>query len=171
MTKKTLSAPLRVWALLGARAGDNNQVIALAEALGLPFEVKQLDYNGLRHLGPRLLGSSLRSLSRRSRAAVLGEPPPDLTISAGHHSVPVVQALRRALHRLDPHGHARLVVRGHEQRAAIAHPLAVEHHAVERARDAIPRAARRGSDVDLLHPVDVAAAVARVPVGDRAAVG
>ncbi len=27
---------------------------------------------------------------------MLGEPPPDLTISAGHRSVPVVQALRRA---------------------------------------------------------------------------
>ena len=29
--------PLRVWALLGPHRGDNNQVLALAEALGLPF--------------------------------------------------------------------------------------------------------------------------------------
>jgi hypothetical protein len=28
----------RIWALLGAHAGDNNQVLALAEELGLPFE-------------------------------------------------------------------------------------------------------------------------------------
>jgi mitochondrial fission protein ELM1 len=90
-----LSAPLRVWALLGARAGDNNQVVALAEALGLPFEIKHLRYNGLRRLGPRLLGSSLASLTNTSRELILGEPPPDLTISAGHRSVPIVQALRQ----------------------------------------------------------------------------
>jgi uncharacterized protein len=70
-------------------------VIALAEALGLPFEVKQLDYNGLCHLGPRLLGHSTVSLTKSSRNALLSEEPPDLTISAGHRSVPVVQALRR----------------------------------------------------------------------------
>lgn len=95
MPRKKPTVPLRVWALLGARAGDNNQVLALAEALGLPFEVKQLDYNGLRRLGPRLLGSSLRSLARSSRALITGEAPPDLTISAGHRSVPIVQWLRQ----------------------------------------------------------------------------
>jgi len=85
---------LRVWALLGAHAGDNDQVIALARALGLPFDTKQLRYNRLRSLGPRLLGHSLISLTRRSRQLILSEPPPDLTISAGHRSVAVVRALR-----------------------------------------------------------------------------
>ena len=33
---------LRVWALLGPHRGDNNQILALAEALGLPFEEKWL---------------------------------------------------------------------------------------------------------------------------------
>jgi len=84
----------RIWALLGAHAGDNNQVLALAEALGLPFEVKQLHYNHWRHVTPRLLGSSLRSLDKGSRA-LIGGGPPDLTISTGHRSVPVVQHLRR----------------------------------------------------------------------------
>jgi uncharacterized protein len=88
-------APIRIWALLGARAGDNNQVIALAEALGLPFEIKQLKYNALRRLGPRLLGHSLASLNKSSRTLVLGEESPDLTISTGHRSVPLVRALRR----------------------------------------------------------------------------
>ena len=93
MTKDERGA-LRIWAILGARAGDNNQVIALAEALNLPFEIKQLQYNGLRLLGPRLLGRSLKSLTKRSRELILAEPPPDLTISAGHRSVAVVRALR-----------------------------------------------------------------------------
>ena len=86
---------MRIWALLGARPGDNNQVIALAEALGRPFEIKQLEYNALRRLGPRVLGHSLVSLTKASRESVLAGPTPDLTISAGHRSVPVVRALRR----------------------------------------------------------------------------
>jgi mitochondrial fission protein ELM1 len=85
---------VRIWALLGARAGDNDQVIALAEALGLPFELKQLKYNSLNRVGPLLLGRSVASLTAFSRAAILAEPPPHLTISTGHRSVPVVRALR-----------------------------------------------------------------------------
>jgi hypothetical protein len=37
----------------------------------------------------------LISLTRRARELIVSEPPPDLTISAGHRSVAVVQALRR----------------------------------------------------------------------------
>ena len=85
---------MKVWALLGAHQGDNNQVLALAEALGLPFERKQLNYNHWRHLQPRLLGATFRSLKRESRKAIGGEAP-DLTISTGHRSVPVIQELRR----------------------------------------------------------------------------
>ena len=70
-------------------------MLALAEAVGLPFETKRLEYNRLRHLGPRLLGASLASLTACSRRALLAEPPPDLTISAGHRSVVVVRALRQ----------------------------------------------------------------------------
>lgn len=99
MTRERPSAPLRIWALLGARPGDNDQVIALAEALGLPFEIKQLEYNGFRRLGPRLLGRSLISLTRSSRDIILREAPPDLTISTGHRSVAVVQALRHRSRR------------------------------------------------------------------------
>jgi mitochondrial fission protein ELM1 len=95
LTREGSSAPLRIWALLGARAGDNDQVIALAKALGLPFEIKQLHFNGLRRLGPRLLGASLRSLTRETRRALLSVQPPDLTISVGHRSVPVVRALHQ----------------------------------------------------------------------------
>lgn len=95
MSSKPAEPPLRVWALTGARAGDNDQVIALCEALGIPFEIRQLQYNRWRLLGPRLLGRSLLSLTRTSREQVLGEGPPDLVISGGHRSVPVVQALRQ----------------------------------------------------------------------------
>jgi hypothetical protein len=85
---------VKIWAILGAHRGDNNQVLALAEALSLPFERKQLSYNRWRHLQPRLLGATLRSLRPESRELIAGDPP-DLTISTGHRSVPVVQALRQ----------------------------------------------------------------------------
>ena len=90
--------PIRIWALLGARAGDNDQVLALAEALELPFEIKQLHYNGLRRLGPKLLGRSFASLSPASSKLIEREPPPDVAISVGHRSVPVVRLLRERSH-------------------------------------------------------------------------
>jgi mitochondrial fission protein ELM1 len=85
---------MRVWALLGPHRGDNNQVLALAETLGLPFEEKWLRYNQLRRLQPALLGATLRSVAAGARQQLDGEPP-DLTISTGHRSVPVVRALRK----------------------------------------------------------------------------
>ncbi len=87
------SEKMRVWALLGQHRGDNNQVLALAEALGLPFEEKWLHFNQLCLLQPALLGATLMSVAADVRAQLNGEPP-DLTISTGHRSVPVVRALR-----------------------------------------------------------------------------
>jgi mitochondrial fission protein ELM1 len=86
--------PPRIWALLGAHRGDNNQVLALAEALGLPFEEKTLSYNALRRIPPSLLGPSLSSVDANHRAQLEGDPP-DLTISTGLRSVPVVRELQR----------------------------------------------------------------------------
>ena len=34
----------RIWVLMGDRRGDNNQLLALAEGLGLPFETRTMDY-------------------------------------------------------------------------------------------------------------------------------
>ena len=93
MNNKT-DQQIRVWALLGPHRGDNNQVLALAEALGLPFEEKRLRYNQLRRLQPALLGATLKSVAADARAQLEGEPP-DLTISTGHRSVPVVRALQK----------------------------------------------------------------------------
>jgi hypothetical protein len=118
MNDKTGKLP-RVWALLGPHRGDNNQVLALAEALGLPFEEKWLRFNQLRRLQPALLGATLKSVATGARAQLEGEPP-DLTISTGHRSVPVVRALKersggrmRAVHlgypRISP-AHFDLVV-------------------------------------------------------------
>jgi mitochondrial fission protein ELM1 len=84
----------RVWALLGPHRGDNNQVLALAEALGLPFEEKKLSYNAWRRIPPAWLGPTFRSVEAQCRGQLDGEPP-GLTISTGLRSVPVVRELRR----------------------------------------------------------------------------
>ena len=93
MNDKT-GEPLRVWALLGPHRGDNNQVLALAEALDLPFEEKWLHYNQLRRIQPFLLGATFKTVAASSRAQ-LEQSPPDLTISTGLRSVPVVRELVR----------------------------------------------------------------------------
>lgn len=89
--------PIRVWALLGPHRGDNNQILALVEALGFGFEEKPLRFNQLRRLQPALLGATFASLDSASRRLLEGEPP-DLTISTGHRSVPAVLELKRRSH-------------------------------------------------------------------------
>ncbi len=86
-----MTAP-RIWVLLGARTGDNNQALALAEALGLPFETKQLDYNRLQAVSEWLPGTSA-TLTKEAKA-LLNEPWPDLLIAIGRRSVPVARWIK-----------------------------------------------------------------------------
>ena len=74
-----------IWVLLGHRTGDNNQLLALAEALRLPFETRTLHFNPLRVLHP-WLGASRLSLNRAS-GHTIGPPWPDLIIGIGWRSV------------------------------------------------------------------------------------
>jgi mitochondrial fission protein ELM1 len=80
-----------VWLLMGTRAGDNNQLLALAEALEWPFEVKKLDFNQLRRLA--FLRDGLTIVERNSRDLI--KPPwPDVVIGVGYGSVPVARYIR-----------------------------------------------------------------------------
>lgn len=82
-------APLnrpRIWALLGARTGDNQQVRALADALGWPVEEKLLDYSPLRGLPHFLIGKSLYTVKVPTRTQ-LHPPWPDIVIASGRRSV------------------------------------------------------------------------------------
>jgi mitochondrial fission protein ELM1 len=85
----------RVWILLTKGVGDCNQLLRLAEALGLPFRTIDPRYNVLHLAPPRLMGPSFASLTKRSRAEI--RPPwPDLVLGVGHRSVPVALAIRAA---------------------------------------------------------------------------
>jgi mitochondrial fission protein ELM1 len=87
-----VTAP-RIWVLLGPRTGDNNQALALAEALGLPFETRTLGYNRLQALSVWLPPTAL-TLDRASRRH-LRPPWPDLVIAIGRRSVPVARWIKR----------------------------------------------------------------------------
>ena len=89
-----MTANPRIWVLLGHRKGDNNQLLALAQALDVPFETRSMRYNQLRRLPNRLLGGSLASV-RPSVRKWLQPPWPDLVLAIGRRSVPVARYIRR----------------------------------------------------------------------------
>ena len=100
----------RIWVLLGHRTGDNNQLLALAEALKIPFETRTLRFNALRVLHP-WLGASLASLDRKSRRQI-APPWPDLVIGIGWRNVAVARWIRQA-----SGGQAKLVRLGNPRAA------------------------------------------------------
>jgi len=87
---RSLDQPPKVWVLDDDKIGHVIQSRALAEALGWPFEVKQLRFNRLQRLSNRLLGPSLRHLDRQ-HSAELRPPWPDLVISVGGRSAAVAR--------------------------------------------------------------------------------
>jgi len=81
-----------LWLLMGSRVGDNNQLLALANSLGFPFEAKKLDFNQARHLS--LLRKGLTIVAAHSRP-LIAPPWPDIVICVGYGSVPVARYIRR----------------------------------------------------------------------------
>jgi mitochondrial fission protein ELM1 len=76
---------------MGTRAGDNNQLLALASALGWPFVEKRIDFNQLRRIP--FLRKGLTIVAHESRALI--EPPwPDVVLGVGYGSVPVARYIR-----------------------------------------------------------------------------
>ncbi len=90
---RATARPPRVWVLVDDRPGSTSQSLGLAQALGWPFEVKELAFRPLAALHNRLLGASRGGV--RARAAVGLEPPwPDLVIAAGRRTAPVARWIR-----------------------------------------------------------------------------
>ncbi len=85
--------PPVVWLVTGYRAGERNQVIALGEALGWPFELKELSYRSTEFRTSLFRGSDLRGI-RQDSSSPLVPPWPDLVISAGMRNEPVCRWIR-----------------------------------------------------------------------------
>lgn len=83
-----------IWVLADDRAGNVNQALGVAEALGLPFEVKDIRYGRLGGLPNLVLGASVMGLTAGARAG-LAPPWPDLVISAGRRTAPVARWIKR----------------------------------------------------------------------------
>jgi len=91
----------RIWVIPGNRPGDDAQVYALAEELGLPFETRKLIFNG----GFWPTGNSVE---RKLRERTLVPPWPDVIILVGRRAVPIVRWVQR-----QSGGRTRLVYIGH----------------------------------------------------------
>lgn len=87
------SASPRVWLVTGYRAGERSQILALAEALGWPFELKELSYRNTEFRTSLFRGSDLRGI-RLDQSSPLEPPWPDLVISAGMRNEPVCRWIR-----------------------------------------------------------------------------
>lgn len=98
----------RIWVILGHRPGDNAQVLALAEELGLPFETRSLGYNWRHLLTGRFMGASRASLDAETRDQRIVPPWPDLIIAVGRRAVPIVRWIRA-----QAGGRTKLVLVGH----------------------------------------------------------
>ncbi len=87
------NSPPRVWVVTGYRAGERAQILALAEALGWPFEVKELDYRPSAARISLFRASNLRGF-RLDRSSQLTPPWPDLVITAGMRNEPACRWIR-----------------------------------------------------------------------------
>jgi len=102
-----VSARPRIWLLLGHRRGDNNQLLALGEALGFPFETRTMTYKWLARLRMKLFRADVGHL--KSSALRWLEPPwPDLVIGIGRRTVPIARWIKQ-----QNEGRTKLVRLGH----------------------------------------------------------
>ncbi|WP_022949226.1 mitochondrial fission ELM1 family protein [Methylohalobius crimeensis] len=83
----------RVWLLCGHKAGDNQQLLALADALAWPYTVKRMHYRAYELLVGRW-GATLAGI-RRKQSDALDPPWPDLILTAGRRNEPVALWIRK----------------------------------------------------------------------------
>ena len=118
-SEQPVPKPPRVWVLLGKGKGGNVQMLNLAEALGWPFETRQLYHNALNRVPNLLLGASRISVDA-ARSDPLEPPWPDLVIAASRRSAPVAKWIRR-----QSGGRTRLVHLFHTQAPLAAYDLII----------------------------------------------
>lgn len=90
----TASGRAAMWVLLGPHKGDNNQVLALAEALGVPFRAIELRYKRFAHLPAVCRTISVSQVEDECRSEI-APPWPSLVLGIGQRSVPVARYIQR----------------------------------------------------------------------------
>jgi len=94
------SALPRVWALLSDTAGDNAQVLALAEGLGWPFEIRRFRNRKGAMAMNFLMGPLVPGMVQHTSGG-FAPPWPDVVIAAGTPGEPICAQLRLAATRAD----------------------------------------------------------------------
>jgi len=84
---------LNILVLADKSPGHANQAIGVAEALGRPFQIWNLEYNWLATLPNRLLGATKYSVKRPSEEIALFRP--DLIISCGRRTAPLARYFKK----------------------------------------------------------------------------
>jgi mitochondrial fission protein ELM1 len=109
----SMPAPPRIWLLQAEKSGDNAQMQALVEAVGLPVTVKRLRMRRRWQLGKPHIRASLRHLDPGASDPLL-PPWPDLVVASGRRLMNVALWLReqsagqtRLVLVGRPHGHDR----------------------------------------------------------------
>jgi mitochondrial fission protein ELM1 len=83
-----------VWVLADDRAGNVGQCLGVAEALEMPFEIKEVRYGRLGGLPNLLRGASLTGVTPQTIQA-LTPPWPRIVIAAGRRTAPVARWIKR----------------------------------------------------------------------------
>ena len=94
---------MKVWVLADARAGNVNQLLGIAEALGFPYERKDIRYNKWVRLPNWLRGRTFIGLESQYKASLIRNFP-DVILSAGRRSFPIARAIKRL-----SKGHSKIV--------------------------------------------------------------
>jgi len=85
---------MKVWILADDRAGNVSQLLGVAEALGCPYERKDIHYNRWIRLPNWLRGRTFIGLDKNDKKKLIKDLP-DLILSAGRRSFPIARAIKR----------------------------------------------------------------------------
>ncbi len=85
---------MKVWVLADDRAGNVNQLLGVAEALGADFERKEIRYNKWIKLPNWARGRTFIGLQKEYINA-LTKDFPDVILSAGRRSFPIARAIKK----------------------------------------------------------------------------
>ena len=84
---------LSIWNLIDDRAGNQSQCLGVGEALGLKYEIRDLEYTAAAALPNFVMGKSFGGLTSSSRVNLV-EPWPDIIIAAGRRCSPVARHIK-----------------------------------------------------------------------------
>ncbi len=83
-----------IWALLDERAGNTSQTLGVADALGLPYTIKNLRFSGLVRLPNPLIWWNTLGITPQTRTE-LSPPWPDITLSTARRLGLVAAYIKR----------------------------------------------------------------------------